>query len=633
MGVSSFKSMNVFNVIWIDKNIDNKENMSYINVLKEYNIIKLNLFNNVDEAINYMKTIKFEETKVIVSGRLYNELVEKFQQKLKDMSIAPKIVIFTSNTHNFLEKNEEYEDYNIFYKYGGIFDRFKNIKEFLTKNIRSNNGRELIKSNNCDNIQLLFECIDRKEKLILPLFFKSLIDNDSNDNIEDYTKLLYKKYSKDNLEVKTLLRSIGTMKNIPIEILSKYYIRLYSAKSNFFNDINKNLHPKKTEEYLSFIQTLYYGLNLKSFPLASNNELYKYTKMSNDEMGIIKKYLEQKIENSPGPIMFSKSFLLFTKDKNIADEYLVNENIDKNFSKVLFVLEKDENIGYNLATHCDIENIAFFPEQKEVLFFPFSCFEVKDIKEINIGEVVKGYEIHLLYLGKYLNEIENDSNLIMNENILPESSFKKQLSESGLIQKEILENITINKLFNQFKNLEKDINENNFNRENIITGEINISSNDIFKTIRIINTYENIKRMDYYSEDKNDDWKYENEKEIKENVEIKINGKLIEFSFTHKFKTEGKYKIKYLFKKNLTKTNYLFYKCRDITNINLSKFNSEYVTDMSHMFYSCKSLKNIKLSKLKTKNVTNMRYMFDGCSSLRKKNVITNDDKILKLLK
>ena len=549
--------------------------------------------------------------------KLYNELVKKFQQKLKDMSITPKIVIFTSNRQNFLQNNKEYEDYNIFYKYGGIFDKFNEIKEFIIKDIKVNYGRELIKSNDSDIIQLSFEYIDKKEKLLLPIFFKSLIDSDINDNIEDYTKLLYKKYSKDNKEMQALLGSIKSMKNIPIEILSKYYIRLYSAKSNFFKNINKDLNSNKIEEYLPFIQTLYYGLNIKSFPVGSSNELYKYTRMSNDEINIIKKYLEKKIENVPSSIMYSKSFLLFTKDKNIVDEFLINENIDKNLSKVLLILEKDDNIGYNLATHCDIENIAFFPEQKEVLFFPFSCFEIKDLKEIIIGENEKGYEINLLYLSsRYLNEIENDTNIITNDNILPESEFKKQLSASGLIQKEKLENITINKLFNEFKNLEKDINENNFNRENIITGEINITPNDIYKTIRIINTFENMKRMDYYNEDKPDDWKYENEKKIKENVEIKINGKLIEFSFTHKFIKEGKYKIKYSFQKNLTKTNYLFYKCRDITSLNLSKFNSENVTDMSHMFYSCKSLKNIKLSELKTKNVTNMSNMFNKCHSL-----------------
>ena len=73
-------------------------------------------------------------------------------------------------------------------------------------------------------------------------------------------------------------------------------------------------------------------------------------------------------------------------------------------SKVLFILEKDDNIGYNLSTHCDIEKISFYPNEKEVLFFPFSPFEIKSIKEIYIRNE-KIYKIELLYLVKYLKEI------------------------------------------------------------------------------------------------------------------------------------------------------------------------------------------------------------------------------------
>ena len=50
------------------------------------------------------------------------------------------------------------------------------------------------------------------------------------------------------------------------------------------------------------------------------------------------------------------------------------------------------------------------------------------------------------------------------------------------------------------------------------------------------------------------------------------------------------------------------------------------------MFYGL-SLTNINLSNFNTQNVTNMSCMFYGCVSIRKENVITNDKKILKLIK
>ena len=81
-----------------------------------------------------------------------------------------------------------------------------------------------------------------------------------------------------------------------------------------------------------------------------------------------------------------------------------------------------------------------------------------------------------------------------------------------------------------------------------------------------------------------------NEKEIKENIEIRINEKIIEFTYNYKFKKEGKYKIEYSFNHYITNTNYMFYKCLSLTNLNLSNFNTTNVTNMSHMFNICSSL-------------------------------------------
>ena len=71
-------------------------------------------------------------------------------------------------------------------------------------------------------------------------------------------------------------------------------------------------------------------------------------------------------------------------------------------------------------------------------------------------------------------------------------------------------------------------NINNQNNKNFIIGEIYINKEDIHKDIRIINSFENCKR-EYWWKDREDDYKHENEKEIKENIEIKIEGKIINF--------------------------------------------------------------------------------------------------------
>ena len=136
----------------------------------------------------------------------------------------------------------------------------------------------------------------------------------------------------------------------------------------------------------------------------------------------------------------------------------------------MYILEKDDNIDYNLSTHGDIENLSCFPNEKEVLFFPFSTFEIKDIKEIKIEDEIR-YEIKLLYLGKYLKEIEKDKNLVEKENEIPNTEFKKQIVEIGLVKPENIKNTK--QLFKYYKQYSND--------NNYITAKIRINKDDIDK--------------------------------------------------------------------------------------------------------------------------------------------------------
>ena len=81
---------------------------------------------------------------------------------------------------------------------------------------------------------------------------------------------------------------------------------------------------------------------------------------------------------------------------------------------------------------------------------------------------------------------------------------------------------------------------------------------------------------------------------------------LLPFSYFHKFNKKGKYTIKYIFKKNITKTNCMFMWCSSLNSIDLSNFNSNNVINMASMFSGCSSLTKINLSNFNTNNVKNM---------------------------
>ena len=271
-------------VIWIDQNVDNDINSIYAKDLREMSSIQfLRLYKNTEDAIANLKKIKFDETIIIVSGRLYSEFVAKFKENLLGLYIIPKIIVFTSTKTHFLEFNKDYENgTNNFYNFGGIATSFTQIEDFfksknkditITDSISQkyenpSNSKlfysEIVKIliDKSEEAQLTFEYIDKKEKLVLPLFFKELIENASNENIENYNKLLYNSYSKSSQRLIELLGPIQSIPNIPIEILSKYYARLFCIESDFYKEFNKDLGLNKIDKYLPFIKTLYEVINL-----------------------------------------------------------------------------------------------------------------------------------------------------------------------------------------------------------------------------------------------------------------------------------------------------------------------------------------------------------------------------------
>ncbi len=68
---------------------------------------------------------------------------------------------------------------------------------------------------------------------------------------------------------------------------------------------------------------------------------------------------------------------------------------------------------------------------------------------------------------------------------------------------------------------------------------------------------------------------------------------------------------------NVKNTSYMFAGCEMLTTLDVSNFNTEYVTTMRNMFAACQSLSQVDISSFTTPRVENMSYMFSGCSVLQ----------------
>ena len=290
---------------------------------------------------------------------------------------------------------------------------------------------------------------------------------------------------------------------------------------------------------------------------------------------------------------------------NICIECLKEHKNHKDINYRDLINNFDNNSEYKNNINILINNInniiKRFQEIKEnmIIYYYKSNNIINNIDNIN-------YKIlqNINEFNNYNNKILKDINLIINDNDF-NNKFKNIINLC-----EIKNNNKINNEININK-----INNNSINNNNIIIGQIEIKDEDVNKDIRIINSFEECKKIKKFPDDKYE-YLLKNEEEIKKNCIIKIEGTIIPFNYFYNFNKTGKYTIEYSFLSNVTKTSYMFFGCENLININLSNFKSQNVNNMRSMFSNCKSLKNINLSNLNTQKVDDTSWMFDECQSL-----------------
>jgi len=413
MGTSSSKKNGY--IIWIDKNVNNAENKSYLSLFKKGNF-EIDTYKNIESGLNKIKDkkIKFKDIYLILSGLFYQEFILKFKENLKEIFVVPKIIIFTSDEELFLEKNSNIKDIieNKFYNLGGIQTYIEGVyDDFLINKLwkKNYNKENLNFYTEIEGDQYTFEYINDIIELYFPVFFKSFFEINEKDIFDELTHYLYESY-KENKDIKELLEPIDGIPEIPLEILCKYYARLYTIESDLYKDLNKKLRKRnlvlKEEELLfsanknnyysiTFIKSFYEGIKLGCFNFDLKEKLYRFSCLNKKEIDKINVYIKNKKPGIPAANFYSKTFLSFSEEEETANDFYEDykkdkaNNEEKNLVPVFFHLIKNEDINKSLYSHIKITNISKYPREKEVLFLPFTCFEILSVT--SIGEEEKKY--------------------------------------------------------------------------------------------------------------------------------------------------------------------------------------------------------------------------------------------------
>ena len=183
---------------------------------------------------------------------------------------------------------------------------------------------------------------------------------------------------------------------------------------------------------------MYEGVKRKVFEPAKNEKLYSGGLISNKELQKIQNILKDNSLNNnlPKVIYYLKAFKSFSKKKEKSEDFIKKSSKDS--TGLLFELSEYEgnnnnNIEEEFISNADINEFSYFKDSEyEVLFFPFSSFEV-----LKTGDGEKNGNkyviIYLKYLGRYKKYIEDHKSSETMLRDIPITEFGRDITKIGLI--------------------------------------------------------------------------------------------------------------------------------------------------------------------------------------------------------
>ena len=420
------------NIIWIEQNISNDENKYYLTELKkkyEPKGIKISGFNNLEDGYKFLEHIynKFKTMIVIIGGNFDEEYLNNIENGLKTFTFIPINIIFTSENYlnKLIKKSNDISELvsnklsNSFYNQG-ICVNLEEItdKIYYFNNLELNEEKTLLNDSDYTGC-FTFSIVKEYKDLIIPgIYGKIELENNkiNQEEVINFNYFLVKNFYSDDL--KKLLYPFIKLKEVPFELISKIYARIYTFESgNFYRVLNQKLMKCEGELYETFIQMMYKGIEIKSFQSKFNQDLYRGSFLSIEELNNLEKinYEINKRENDvPCGLVFSQTFLSFSKNQKRAEGFASN---------VLFKIENlnVSSIEDSMSSNADINEFSIFSSEEEVLFFPFSSFVVKKIEDYEIDTITSKKtvkKITLEYLGKYKKQIMEEILHISKEDIM-----------------------------------------------------------------------------------------------------------------------------------------------------------------------------------------------------------------------
>ena len=437
-------------IFWIDKNIKNDENQKYLNqLIKEFPTYKIETFTSIDNLESFLtknkKVYDFKFIYNIISGSLAEDFFNRYNLFTNTTIIAGTIV-FCGNKNYHSSKPYANDLYlnpgSVVNNFTEVINYIKSPNDMLWYNLTNIKKDSIMLPKKKTTFGNTFKYAQSLTEITLPIILTEII---KKNLIQDIDILKFKEYifsrylynKKNNIIIPLVKPSLEKSVYIPLKKRAKYLLRLYTAETDFYHDINKELtNIEGFGFYKVFILILYFSIQNKILDSFTSRELYRRTLISKNEMDEIIQIFEKKKNGDKtnkeisSILYYGKPFMSFSKDRTVT--YNFAKTIYPNTCRVMFILNPPKLKDKVFFSNIDIDklNISEYSE-KEVLFLPLSCFEITDYKKIGESD----YEIKLNYLDKYYDELNKTISLMKNQDEM--QTFYEKVLESPFSEKVI----------------------------------------------------------------------------------------------------------------------------------------------------------------------------------------------------
>ena len=388
--------------------------------------------------------------------------------------------------------------------------------------------------------------------------------------------------------------------NIKIDIKNNG-INLFGCKNNhMINNISLNEFEKTQMINLNEIKC---GIcKEKSKANSENNEFYKCYECNLNLCPSCK----QEHDNNHNKYDFDKTNFICMKHNQSFNSYC------KTCKANICQLCDKEHIEHDIISFSKIaQDKSNLLKKLEEMRTSLDIFTNNINKILEIINSIKSNAENCYKLEEYLvtNYNKNETNYEILYNI------EKLINYNNGIIKDINSINKESQLENKFNKILTMHNKNNINENNQINLVVKIEKEDIGKEIYFLDNTDG----DLYINGKWENHSHDFLKELDDsNVELYINKKKYPYQKYFIPKKEGTFEIVLKLNINPKDCSFMFCKCTNLINIDLSSFDTKNVINLGSMFNGCSNLANIDLSKFNTKNATIMGGMFYNCSKLEK---------------